>query len=155
MTTLHGLYVPMITPFDEGGEVALDALGTLAHQVLDDGATGLVALGTTGEPASLNPAERAAVLDLLTTVCRDRGAPLLAGANDAAALQALPPVTAALTLVLVISPMCARNSFTNSTPTAIFFQNLTTPSVELVIKKSVDAVKSTNASCSRCISDLE
>jgi 4-hydroxy-tetrahydrodipicolinate synthase len=99
MTTLHGLYVPMITPFDEDGAVALDALGTLAHEVLDGGATGLVALGTTGEPSALTPAERAAVLDRLAGVCRDRGAQLLAGANDADALRALPPVTAALTLV--------------------------------------------------------
>ncbi len=99
MTTLDGLYVPMITPFDAGGGLALDALDKLAHEVLDAGATGLVALGTTGEPSALTPAERTAVLDRLAGVCRDRGAQLLAGANDAAALRALPDVTAALTLV--------------------------------------------------------
>jgi 4-hydroxy-tetrahydrodipicolinate synthase len=99
MTTLHGLYVPMITPFDEAGAVALDALGKLAHEVLDGGAAGLVALGTTGEPSALAAAERAAVLERLAGVCRDRGAHLLAGANDADALRALPEVTAALTLV--------------------------------------------------------
>ena len=48
-----GLFVPLITPFDADGAVALDALETLAHEVLDDGAAGLVALGTTGEPAAL------------------------------------------------------------------------------------------------------
>ncbi|MET0418072.1 MAG: dihydrodipicolinate synthase family protein [Actinoplanes sp.] len=99
MTTLHGLYVPMITPFDASGEVALDALERLAHDILDDGATGLVALGTTAEPSTLTGPERAAVLELLTAVCRDRGAPVIVGANDAAALRALPEVTAALTLV--------------------------------------------------------
>ena len=56
--TLTGLYVPLITPFGHRGAVALDALEALAHQVLDAGATGLVALGTTGEPDTLTPAER-------------------------------------------------------------------------------------------------
>jgi 4-hydroxy-tetrahydrodipicolinate synthase len=102
MTTLTGLYVPMITPFDAAGGVALDALAALAREVLDGGAAGLVALGTTGEPAALTPAERAAVLDVLGEACRERGAGLLAGANDADALRALkarPAVTGALTLV--------------------------------------------------------
>jgi 4-hydroxy-tetrahydrodipicolinate synthase len=102
MTILSGLYVPMITPFDAAGGVALDALERLARDVLDDGAAGLVALGTTAEPASLSTAERTAVLDLLAAVCRERGAGLLVGANDAAALRELgdrPAVTGALTLV--------------------------------------------------------
>jgi 4-hydroxy-tetrahydrodipicolinate synthase len=102
MTTFHGLYVPMITPFDAAGGVALDALERLAGEVLDAGAAGLVALGTTGEPAALSAAERQAVLALLAEVCRRRNAGLLAGANDVAALRALgewPAVTGALTLV--------------------------------------------------------
>ena len=99
MTTLSGLYVPMITPFDTAGAVAFDVLGTLAHEVLDGGAAGLVALGTTGEPSALTPAERAAVLDLLAAVWRDRGVPVIAGAHDAASLRALPAVTAELPLV--------------------------------------------------------
>lgn len=61
----------------------------------------------------------------------------------------------ALMLVLVIGPPWARNSLTNSTPTAIFFQNLTTPSIELVIRKSVCGVTVTNESWSLCIKDLE
>jgi gamma-glutamyltranspeptidase len=45
---LTGLYVPLITPFDRSGAVALDALASVAHQVLAAGARGVVALGTTG-----------------------------------------------------------------------------------------------------------
>ncbi len=100
--TLTGLYVPLITPYDAAGAVALDSLDALAHGVLDEGATGLVALGTTAEPDALDPAERRAVLDVLAGACRDRGAPLLVGAHTAADLRALgdrPEVTAALTLV--------------------------------------------------------
>src|ERR1700693_3352384 len=62
--TLTGLYVPLITPFGHRGAVALDALEALAHQVLEAGATGLVVLGTTGEPAALTPAEQRSVLDV-------------------------------------------------------------------------------------------
>ncbi|MEU8300502.1 dihydrodipicolinate synthase family protein [Micromonospora sp. NPDC048909] len=100
--TLSGVYVPLITPFDAAGAVAHAALEALAHQVLDAGAAGLVALGTTAEPASLGPAEQRAVLDTLTRVCRERQAPLLVGANTPAAVTALgerPEVTAALSLV--------------------------------------------------------
>ncbi|MGK5681560.1 dihydrodipicolinate synthase family protein [Actinoplanes sp. URMC 104] len=98
--TLGGLYVPLITPFAPDGSLAQASLERLAHDVLDGGAAGIVALGTTAEPASLSPAERAAVLDLLAGVCRDRSAQLIVGANDAAALASVP-VSAAAALTLV------------------------------------------------------
>ncbi|MDO3701776.1 dihydrodipicolinate synthase family protein [Micromonospora sp. C28SCA-DRY-2] len=100
--TLTGLYVPLITPFDDAGAVAPDALAALAHQVLDAGATGVVALGTTGEPGALTDRERREVVDVVAGVCRERSAPLLVGASSVAALRALadrPEVTAALCLV--------------------------------------------------------
>jgi 4-hydroxy-tetrahydrodipicolinate synthase len=100
--TLTGLYVPLITPFDRSGAVATDALTALAHDTLDAGAAGVVALGTTGEPAALSDEEQSLVLDVLTAVCRERGARLLVGANSVAALRTLgerPEVTAALSLV--------------------------------------------------------
>jgi 4-hydroxy-tetrahydrodipicolinate synthase len=100
--TLTGLFVPMVTPFDAAGAVAWPALESLAHDTLAAGATGLVALGTTGEPAALTAAERRDVLDLLAAVCRERDAPLIVGANDADQLRILadrPAVAAALSLV--------------------------------------------------------
>src|SRR5579872_3727955 len=104
---LNGLYVPLITPFTASGELAPYALERLAHDVLDGGAAGVVALGTTGEPATLTDAERRRVLDICARVCRERSAALIAGAgsNDTAAsaraLAALarwPEVSAALTV---------------------------------------------------------
>ncbi len=100
--TLTGLYVPLVTPFGSDGQVDTDALAALAYRLLDDGATGLVALGTTGEPDSLTEPERRAVLDAVLRVCRERSAPLVVGANTEARLRELtdrPEVTAALTLV--------------------------------------------------------
>ena len=70
--------------------------------MLADGATGLVALGTTGEPSTLSSSERAAVLSVVAEVCASRHAPLLVGANSLAELAALrdrPEVRGALTLV--------------------------------------------------------
>ncbi|WP_204056461.1 dihydrodipicolinate synthase family protein [Microbispora corallina] len=99
---LTGLYVPLVTPFDDEGEVALTALEALAHDALDGGAAGVVALGTTAEPSSLSSGERRAVVDVVAGVCRARSARLLVGAGTAEALTALrghPEVTAALTLV--------------------------------------------------------
>jgi 4-hydroxy-tetrahydrodipicolinate synthase len=106
--SLQGLYVPLITPFTEKGDLAPDVLEKLAHAVIDDGAAGLVALGTTGESPTLTTAERRAVLDVCAGVCRERGATLIAGAgsNDTAStaralqdLAAWPEVSAALTVV--------------------------------------------------------
>lgn len=46
---LRGVYVPLITPYAPDGSVDLRALGRLAKECLDAGATGLVALGTMAE----------------------------------------------------------------------------------------------------------
>ena len=106
--SLQGLYVPLITPFTAEGDLAPDVLEKLAHGVIDDGAAGLVALGTTGESPTLTAAERRAVIDICAGVCRERGATLIAGAgsNDTASttralqdLAAWPEVSAALTVV--------------------------------------------------------
>lgn len=76
-----GLYVPVVTPFAADGRVDVDALEQLAAKLLDDGARGLVALSTTGEPSSLDDAERAATVAALGRVCADRGAELIVGAG--------------------------------------------------------------------------
>jgi 4-hydroxy-tetrahydrodipicolinate synthase len=106
--SLAGLYVPLVTPFTADGDLAPDCLERVAHSVIDEGAAGLVALGTTGEPATLTAQERRTVLDICARVCRERSATLIAGAgsNDtrasAAALAELkewPEISAALTVV--------------------------------------------------------
>ena len=103
-----GLFVPLITPFTDDGELDARALESLAHRVLADGATGIVALGTTAEAPALTEAERDQVLDICAAVCRHRSAPLIAGAggNDTrrsaralSALSAWPEIRAALVVV--------------------------------------------------------
>ncbi|MGP3959910.1 4-hydroxy-tetrahydrodipicolinate synthase family protein [Nonomuraea sp. 3N208] len=103
---LRGIHVPLVTPFNAAGEVAVDAIEKLAHQALDDGAAGLVALGTTGEVAALDPEEQARVIEVCVQVCGQRQALLTVGVtgNDvrstARALAGLPEgVGAALVTV--------------------------------------------------------
>jgi 4-hydroxy-tetrahydrodipicolinate synthase len=80
---IEGLYVPLVTPFDELGAVDVRALEEVAAQVLDGGAGGLVALGSTGEPLALSEAESGVVVDACARVCADRGALLIVGAGTA------------------------------------------------------------------------
>jgi len=105
---LAGLYVPLVTPFTSDGDLAPECLERLAHTVIDEGAAGVVALGTTGEPATLTAGERRTVLDICARVCRERSATLIAGAgsNDTrgstsalAELKAWPEISAALAVV--------------------------------------------------------
>src|ERR1700743_3600461 len=53
-------------------------------------------------------------------------------------------------------PSCAAYSLANSIPVATFFQNLTTPSMEVVMTKSTgEGAMVTDTSWSLCINDLE
>ncbi|MHB1711687.1 MAG: dihydrodipicolinate synthase family protein, partial [Acidimicrobiales bacterium] len=80
-TDLQGLWVPIVTPFDRHGDVDLVSLEQLAGRILADGATGLVALGTTGEPATLTTEERRLVVETCDRVCRQTDRPLIVGAG--------------------------------------------------------------------------
>jgi 4-hydroxy-tetrahydrodipicolinate synthase len=79
---LSGIFVPLVTPFDTDGSVALAALESLARATLAEGAAGLVALGTTGEPALLSAAEKKQVLEVCSRICREHGAALIVGAGN-------------------------------------------------------------------------
>src|SRR6202012_1047168 len=98
--SLRGLFVPLVTPFTAEGNLAPGALEKLALAVLEAGAAGPVGLGTTAqaatptgragraargppaEPAPLPADERRTVLGICAQVCRDRHAPLIAGAGS-------------------------------------------------------------------------
>lgn len=73
-----GVYVALLTPFDEAGAVDAAALTALVEHVLAGGVDGVVALGTTGEFADLGEADRDLVLR--TTVAAVAGrVPVVAG----------------------------------------------------------------------------
>src|SRR5664279_1083906 len=112
---LRGLYVPLITPFAADGSVAVDAVTLLCHEYLDAGATGIVALGTTGEASALSAEEKRAVIDACATVCSERAAQLIVGAgsnNTASTVDAVKALagTPALAATLIVVPYYVRPS---------------------------------------------
>ena len=79
--------------FDEDDAVDVAALGALAGRLLDAGATGLVALGTTGEAATLTPAERELVVDDVRRRLPVRGRRMILGAGTNSTRTTLDEVT--------------------------------------------------------------
>jgi 4-hydroxy-tetrahydrodipicolinate synthase len=112
---LRGVYVPLITPFDRSGEVAIDAIERLGHEYLDAGATGIVALGTTGESTALDASEKRAVIDACSRVCVERAAQLIVGAGTNSTRTTITAVqelagTPGLTAALIVVPYYVRPS---------------------------------------------
>jgi 4-hydroxy-tetrahydrodipicolinate synthase len=80
--SLQGIFVPLITPFDENDRVDVGALERLADRCLSRGAAGIVALGTTGEASTLSASERDEVVLCCAEVCRSHRRPLVVGAGS-------------------------------------------------------------------------
>lgn len=78
---IDGLWVPVVTPFRDDGALDLASLETLADHLLSSGVDGLVALGTTGEPATLTPQERVDVVQVCRRACEQAGRGLIVGAG--------------------------------------------------------------------------
>jgi 4-hydroxy-tetrahydrodipicolinate synthase len=110
---MHGIHVPLVTPFAANGTVDVASLERLAHHVLDQGAAGLVALGTTGEEPLLTDDERRTVIGVCRRVSDAHGTPLTVGAGtvgtDESARQAKERADAA-DLLLVLVPYYLRPS---------------------------------------------
>jgi len=89
---LQGLWVPIVTPFTEAGDVDLSSLRRLAERLLNDGARGLVALGTTGEPATLTLEERQRVVEVCNIAAAQSGCPLIVGAGTNSTVETIDEI---------------------------------------------------------------
>jgi 4-hydroxy-tetrahydrodipicolinate synthase len=111
---LSGVWVPVVTPFDVDDNVDQASLRSLIHRLADAGARGVVALGTTGEPAVLSDVERRVVVDICEEECAARGMPLLVGigTNSTSAVVASARALEARRVAgaLVVSPYYSRPS---------------------------------------------
>jgi 4-hydroxy-tetrahydrodipicolinate synthase len=108
---VNGLHVPIVTPFTEDGTVDVPSLERLAHHVLDQGAAGLVALGTTGEAPMLTDAESRTVIEVCRRVSDEYGTPLTVGAGTAGTNDSVRQAkerAEAADLLLVIVPYYLR-----------------------------------------------
>ncbi|MEU8306000.1 dihydrodipicolinate synthase family protein [Actinomadura sp. NPDC048955] len=78
---MHGIHAALVTPFTGSVEVDAKSLERLARHCLENGADGLVALGTTGEAPLLSAAEQRTVLEVCRAVSIEHGTPLTVGAG--------------------------------------------------------------------------
>jgi 4-hydroxy-tetrahydrodipicolinate synthase len=110
---MHGIHVPIVTPFAADGAVDVASLERLAHHILDQGAAGLVALGTTGEAQLLTDGERRMVVGVCRRVSDAHRTPLTVGAGTAGTTESAEQVAAyseAADLLLVPVPYYLRPS---------------------------------------------
>jgi 4-hydroxy-tetrahydrodipicolinate synthase len=113
MSIFSGIWVPLITPFTDGA-VDHAALRALVRRYADAGVAGIVALGTTGEPAALDAAEQDAVLETILEAAHN--APLLvvvgvAGNNTASMRERIRQLNSLpIAGVLMAAPYYVRPS---------------------------------------------
>ncbi len=84
---IEGCLTALVTPFRDGA-VDYEALTRLVEWQIDCGIDGLVAVGTTGESATLDVAEHVEVISHVVRVARGR-VPVVAGAGGNATAEAL------------------------------------------------------------------
>ena len=78
MTELHGVFPYLVSPVDESGRVKTDVLARLAGDLIASGVHGLTPLGSTGEFAYLNAAQRTDIVRT-TIEAADGRVPVVAG----------------------------------------------------------------------------
>lgn len=78
---INGILVPIVTPFDNNGDVDTETLTTLVESFIDKGVVGIVACGTTGEYYTFSDAERELVLTTIAEAAAGK-ATLVAGINS-------------------------------------------------------------------------
>jgi 4-hydroxy-tetrahydrodipicolinate synthase len=78
MTDFHGVFPYLVSPIDARGRILTDVLGRLASDLIDSGVHGLTPLGSTGEFAYLDRAQRETVVKA-TIEAANKRVPVVAG----------------------------------------------------------------------------
>ena len=84
----HGSMVALVTPMREGGELDYEALCRLIEFHIDNGTDAIVAVGTTGESATLDHREHCAVIRKTVEQVRGR-IPVIAGTGANSTTEAI------------------------------------------------------------------
>jgi 4-hydroxy-tetrahydrodipicolinate synthase len=88
MTDFHGVFPYLVSPIDASGRIKTDVLGKLCDDLIKAGVHGLTPLGSTGEFAYLNNAQRTAVVHTAIEAARKR-VPVVAGVAATATADAV------------------------------------------------------------------
>jgi 4-hydroxy-tetrahydrodipicolinate synthase len=87
LPAIEGCLTALVTPF-KGGTVDFDGIAKLVDWQIEQGVDGIVAVGTTGESATLDVDEHVAVISATVKAARGR-VPVVAGAGGNATSEAL------------------------------------------------------------------
>src|SRR5512135_2183556 len=88
MTGFHGVFPYLVSPIDAQGRIKTDVLGKLASDLIKAGVHGLTPLGSTGEFAYLNRAQREAVVQA-TIEAANKRVPVVAGVASTSTADAV------------------------------------------------------------------
>ncbi|MFJ1614304.1 dihydrodipicolinate synthase family protein [Streptomyces sp. NPDC088251] len=106
-----GVIPPVVTPLTADGEIDRLSLERVVEHLLDGGAGGLFALGSSGETAYLTPARQDEVIKVVTAASAGQ-VPVLVGAIETTTGRAIERARAAEALgadaVVVTAPFCTR-----------------------------------------------
>ena len=85
MADLHGVFPYLVSPIDPSGQIRTEVLGRLCDDLIKSGVHGLTPLGSTGEFAYLNPAQRTAVVQTTIEAAKGRVAVITGVASTSTA----------------------------------------------------------------------
>jgi 4-hydroxy-tetrahydrodipicolinate synthase len=88
MTDFHGVFPYLVSPMDAQGRISIDVLGKLSDDLIKAGVHGLTPLGSTGEFAYLDRAQRAAVVKA-TIEAANKRVPVVAGVASTSSADAV------------------------------------------------------------------
>ena len=72
MPDFHGVFPYLVSPVDADGKIRRDVLGRLCDDLIKSGVHGLTPLGSTGEFAYLNNAQRGAIVQATIEAAKGR-----------------------------------------------------------------------------------
>jgi len=96
-TSIHGSIVALVTPMHHDGSVDWDALKKLVEWHIEQGTHSIVAVGTTGESATLDVEEHAQVIEAVIKAAAGR-IPIIAGTGANSTREAIELTEAAASL---------------------------------------------------------
>src|SRR5580658_7063438 len=88
MADFHGVFPYLVSPIDPDGTIRRDVLARLCDDLIASGVHGLTPLGSTGEFAYLNTAQRLAIVETTIEAARRR-VPVVAGVASTSTLDAV------------------------------------------------------------------
>ena len=88
MTDFHGVFPYLVSPVDASGNIRTEVLGRLCDDLIASGVHGLTPLGSTGEFAYLDNAQRAAVVQTTIEAAKGR-VPVVAGVASTSTADAV------------------------------------------------------------------